>query len=506
MIRSRVAMSLAAASALVMVLSACVPDRNQVTPTAVPSGVPTNAPGGDIYEQEIQWETCGELECATIQVPLDWGNPGGETIDLKLNKIPAEGDKQGSLLLNPGGPGGSGLDLAEYFGAIAGDELLEAYDIIGFDPRGVGESSPVNCGDKDVVDTYIVTDWPLDTQEDVDAANQRNVEFAKVCEANTGRLIENIDTPSVARDMDLIRALVGDEKLNYLGFSYGTKLGATYAQLFPENVGRLVLDGATDFLLPEEEQAYGQAKGFEEALEAFIAWCLKEDGCPLERSITLAKKQIHELTTSAIDNPFPGQGIKVNGNLMVYGIVVTLYDEGSWPYLKTALIEVIETGSATIMGQLADFYLDRSSEDGDYLTNSTVAFTAINCLDAVPEEPWTIADVAEFREYMEEASPTFGWWFAASTGCSDWPFTASEHITTLDKATSVSPILVIGTTGDPATPYEWAESLTQRLGNATLLTYKGEGHTAYGRSNQCIIDAVDNWLVHGEMPDSGTVC
>src|SRR5690606_13151881 len=175
----RVAMSLAAASALVMVLSACVPDRNQVTPTAVPSGVPTNAPGGDIYEQEIQWETCGELECATIQVPLDWGNPGGETIDLKLNKIPAEGDKQGSLLLNPGGPGGSGLDLAEYFGAIAGDELLEAYDIIGFDPRGVGESSPVNCGDKDVVDTYIVTDWPLDTQEDVDAANQRNVEFAK---------------------------------------------------------------------------------------------------------------------------------------------------------------------------------------------------------------------------------------------------------------------------------------------------------------------------------------
>ena len=502
MIRQRAVVNLAAASALVLALAACTPERTQVTPTAVP----TNAPAGDVYEQETAWETCGELECATIQVPLDWGNPGGETIDLKLNKLPATGEKQGSLLVNPGGPGASGLDLVEYFGAIAGEDLLAAYDVIGFDPRGVGSSSPINCGDKDVVDAYIVTDWPLDTQEDVDAANQRNVDFAKSCEANTGRLIENIDTPSVARDMDVIRALVGDPKLNYLGFSYGTQLGATYAQLFPANVGRLVLDGAVDFLLPEEEQAAGQARGFEESLTAFVAWCLKEDDCPLERGIEPAKKEIHELATSAISDPYPGDGIEVNGNLMVYGIVVTLYDEASWPYLKEALTEVIEKGTASIMGQLADFYLDRSSEDGEYLTNSTVAFTAISCLDGESEEPWDIARVSEFRAQMEEASPTFGWWFGASTGCSDWPFTAREHITTLDDAASIAPILVVGTTGDPATPYEWAQSLTQQLGNATLLTYEGEGHTAYGRSNQCIVDAVDGWLVRGEMPDSGTVC
>ena len=498
-------MSLLAASAIaVLALSACTPERTQVTPSVTPTAAPTSG-GFDVYAQELTWETCGSLECATVLVPLDWTNPGGETIEVKINKLAATGEAQGSLLINPGGPGGSGLDLTEYFGLSAGEDLLAAYDVIGFDPRGVAASSPVDCGDTDTVNAYIVTDYPLETQADVDAANQRNVDFAKGCEAASGSIVSNVDTVSAARDMDVIRALVGDEKLNFLGFSYGTQLGATYAQLYPENVGRLVLDGAVDFLLPSDAQAEGQAAGFENALTNFVTWCAGESDCPLSSNAEAAKKEIHEVTVGAIADPVPAGKNEVNGNLMVYGIVVTLYDEASWPYLLQALDEVINDKTATIMFQLADFYLDRDSTTGEYLSNSTIAFSVISCLDDAAES-WDLPKVDAFRAQMEEASPTFGWWFAGSTGCSDWPFQAHEFITTLDKATSVSPILVVGTTNDPATPYSWAQSLTEQLGDATLLTYEGEGHTAYGRSNQCIIDAVDGWLVDGTMPSSGTVC
>ena len=190
---------------------------------------------------------------------------------------------------------------------------------------------------------------------------------------------------------------------------------------------------------------------------------------------------------------------------MVYGIVVTLYSEESWPYLEYALQEVLDSGTAAVFMELANFYLDRDSASGEYLTNSTVAFTAISCLDGDDEE-WTLADQQEFAAAMEEASPTFGWWFASGGGCAGWPWTAGEKVESLDYPDDASTIVVIGTTRDPATPYGWAESLTERLGNAVLVTYDGDGHTAYGRSNQCIIDSVDAYFVDGAVPDSGLVC
>ncbi|MES1171338.1 MAG: alpha/beta hydrolase [Actinomycetota bacterium] len=507
MTKPRVVLSLAAASALaLLVLTACTPEKTEVTPSVTPTAAPTTG-GFDPYAQTLSWSKCASLECADVQVPLDWGNPGGEQITLKINKVAATGDKKGSLLINPGGPGGSGLDFTDYFSQSAGDDLLAAYDIIGFDPRGVGTSTPVDCGDANTVNTFVVEDYPLETEADVEAANQRNLAFAQGCEKATGALVENVDTSSAARDMDVIRALVGDEKLNYLGFSYGTQLGATYAQLYPDHVGQMALDGAVDFLLPEDDQAAGQAAGFEGALTSFVKWCAGEKDCPLSKDADAAKKQIHDIAYNAIAHPVStGEGREVNGNLMTYGIVVTLYDEGSWTYLEQALDEVMNQHTAWFMFQLADFYLDRSTDTGEYLTNSTVVFSVISCLDAAEEPSWDLARVDQFRAKMEEASPTFGWWFAASTGCSDWPFHSREPVTSLDKAASVSPILVVGTTNDPATPYQWAKNLTAELGNATLLTYEGEGHTAYGRSNQCIIDAVDGWLVDGTMPDSGTVC
>jgi pimeloyl-ACP methyl ester carboxylesterase len=497
---------LVAASAIAMIaLAACTPQKTQVSPSVMPTAAPTDG-SFDAYAQSLTWTECGGLECATVLVPLDWTNPGGQSIEVEINRLKATGEARGSLLINPGGPGGSGLSLTEALASSAGEDLLAAYDIIGFDPRGVGASTPVDCGDAETVDTFIVTDYPLETQADVDAANQRNVDFAKGCQEASGDIVANVDTVSAARDMDVIRSLVGDEDLNYLGFSYGTQLGATYAELYPDRVGRMVLDGAVDFLLPSDDQAAGQAAGFEGALTNFVEWCAGESDCPLSSNPDAAKKEIHDIAVGAIADPVPAGNTDVNGNLMVYGIVVTLYDEGSWPYLLLALDEVINQSSATYMAQLADFYLDRDSNTGEYLSNSTVVFSVISCLDEEPGEAWDLERVDQFRALMEEASPTFGWWFAASTGCSDWPFQANELVTSLDNATSTAPILVIGTTNDPATPYEWAQSLTQQLGDATLLTYDGEGHTAYGRSNQCIIDAVDGWLVDGTMPSTGTVC
>ncbi|WP_062292874.1 alpha/beta hydrolase [Demequina phytophila] len=505
-----VVIALAAASSL---LAGCTAtdDDAPVTPAPTSGSTSGAVEEGDpaVYSQEVSWEDCGELECATIQVPLDWEDPDGETVDLAINRARATDPdaRIGSLLINPGGPGGSGLDLTESFVVSAGEDVLAAYDVIGFDPRGVGESSPLACGDTDVIDAYYLTDLTLDTEAAIADARQANTDFAEGCRELSGPLIENVDTSSAARDMDLIRALVGDSSLNYLGYSYGTQLGATYAELYPERVGRMVLDGAVDFTLPVEEQAAGQAAGFEGALMNFIDWCHEQADCPLAADREAARQQVEDITLQARDRGYSSlDGDPVNGNVMVYGMVITMYDEGSWPYLQAGLDEVLTRGTADIFYQLAGFYLDKDPTTGEYLSNSQWAFTSIGCLDGGMTEPFTVASLDAFRATMEEASPTFGWWFASSLGCDGWPWEGSERVTSLDAADSAAPILVIGTTHDPATPYAWAESLSDQLAGSTLLTYEGEGHTAYGRSNSCVLDAVGGYLVDGEMPDSGKRC
>ncbi|WP_084125428.1 alpha/beta hydrolase [Demequina sp. NBRC 110054] len=518
---SRPTRSIALAAAYVLALSACTggsasddASGSQESSDASSSGVATSeaVPAGfeSYYAQEISWESCGDFECATVEVPLDWTDASSESIEIAINRAAAsdQDGKLGSLLINPGGPGGSGLDFLEYFVSYYGDAVAESYDVIGFDPRGVGSSTAVSCGDGETLDEFYITDYPFATQADLDASDERVAEFAAGCEELSGDLMANVDTVSAARDMDVIRAVLGDDELNYIGSSYGTQLGATYAQLYPDTVGQMVLDGAVDFLLSDIEQGVGQAEGFEQALTAFIEYCQEDSTCPLSSDIETAREQIGDLATSALESPLPSgyDDYDVNGNLMVYGIVVTLYSEDSWDYLMQAIDEVYTYGTASIFYQLAGFYLDRDSTSGEWTSNSTVAFTAIGCTDGNAGEEWTIDDQQELAAAMEEASPTFGWWFASGAGCSAWPWPAHETIESLDYPDDANPILVVGTTGDPATPYAWAESLTEELGNAQLLTYDGEGHTAYGRSNSCIDDAVDAFLVDGTMPDSGTVC
>jgi len=460
-----------------------------------------------VYQQAVSWRRCGAFECASVDVPLDWSDPAGPTIALSVTRSRARDSSQriGSLLINPGGPGGSGIDLLESFLDTAGERLLDCYDVVGFDPRGVEQSSPVACGTDAQVDAFYITDYSVETQDDLDAAEERSAEFAQLCRDSTGPALENVDTVSAARDMDVIRAVVGDEVLHYLGYSYGTQLGGTYAELYPQRVGRVVLDGAVDFLLPPEQLSIEQAAGFESALTAFIEWCLPQEDCPLAGDVETARRQIGEIAETARDEGYPsGTVTDVNGNLMVYGIVVTLYDEGTWEYLMYALEEVLSRDTARIFYELSNFYLDRDPETGEYLGNSTVSFTAISCLDDASEN-WDIEAQRQFVRDVTEVSPTFGWWFGGTGGCVSWPWTAKQKIESLDAAKEAATMLVIGTTNDPATPYTWAVSLADHL-DAELLTWEGEGHTAYGRSNPCVTDAVDGYLVDGVLPPTGTVC
>jgi len=511
---ARRAVIAATALAALVTVTACLPPLEQVEPTqdgAWPGGdggLTSIAPdGSSVYDQTVRWSPCGDLECATILVPLDWTAPDGPRITLSLNRSVARkpDERLGSLLINPGGPGGSGLELTDYFLSFAGDSLLDHYDIVGFDPRGVGQSTPINCGTTEELNAYFTSQDVAEKAADVTRLQQVNADFANRCLELSGRIVENIDTASAARDMDVIRAVLGDAKLHYLGFSYGSQLGATYATIFPDNVGRLVLDGAVDFLLSPEEMSEGQAAGFEQALDAYIADCITQSNCPLPRDPDLAKRAVRDLITEARDTGLPTGGTPLNGTMIVYGIVVTMYDEQNWPYLTTAFDEALNLGTGRAFLALANFYLDRD-ENGNFLSNSTEAFTAISCLDEPPQDPWTIDQIRDFRKAAEKASPTFGWWFAAGVGCDGWPFKAHQIVQSVAPASAAGPIIIVGTTGDPATPLKWAKSLADRLPNASLLVYDGEGHTAYGRSNSCILDTVDAYFVDGTVPDSGKTC
>lgn len=497
------------------------------TPDATAEPAPTSAPGAvdaipagfeQWYSQTINWGGCDgqrrEYECATITAPLDWADPTAGSIDLALMRHGATGDKIGSLLINPGGPGQSGVDFLPAVWSAFGVPVQRAFDIIGFDPRGVGGSTQVICMDDAGKDAFISADFP-DTDEGREAMAAANAEWGQACYENTGPLLAHVDTMSAARDMDLIRHLVGDERLNYLGFSYGTQLGATYAGLFPQNVGRMVLDGAIDTTLTSDELSLGQAVGFENALRNFVTECQTRNfadqggvptggSCPLTGTVDEGMAQIAALLDGLQTNPLPTQsGRSVNRTLGFYGIATPLYDESSWAFLSMALDEAINRGTGDILLLLADFYNDRN-EDGTFASNSTEAFSAIGCVDdRGSSDP---AEMAALADQLLAAAPTMGTYFTyGGLGCRDWPVPVAPGSFDL-HASGAPPILVIGTTNDPATPYEWAVGLADTLDSGVLLTYDGEGHTAYTRSNQCIEDAVDQFLVDDVVPPNGKRC
>jgi pimeloyl-ACP methyl ester carboxylesterase len=499
----------AVATAFDRVAEEPVPTPAAPPPSSSVTAEPTDssAPSPDLesfYSQELDWESCeGDFECATLVVPIDYADAGGETIEVALLKVPARDERQGSLVVNPGGPGAPGTAYAAAASRVFREPLLRAFDIVGFDPRGTGESAPVDCLSDEQLDEYLASDPNPD-----DAAEEREYaslveDFGSGCAELSGDLVNHVSTVEAARDMDVLRSALGEGTLTYLGASYGTKLGATYAELFPDRVGRLVLDGAVDVSLDNRQLGLEQAAGFETALRSYIQNCIDTaESCFLGDTVNEGLATISTLLTEIEESPLPaGDGRDLQIGNAFYGIVTPLYNRDYWFLLSTALRSALD-GSGTALMELADIYSSRGPEG--YTDNSSEAIFAINCLD----DPSAVGfdDVeAELAEY-EEASPTFGSIFAWSlTGCSGSQGRTTEKPLEI-RGEGAAPILVVGTTRDPATPLKWAEALAEQLESGVLLRRDGDGHTAYNSGNECIDTAIESYLLDGDVPADPTDC
>lgn len=526
--RSRARRALVAVSALVAAVSlvACggqVPSAG-VTASSKPSASTAPVPKGleTFYNQQISWYPCdkgddvdkvdsskADFECATVSVPLDYENPQGETITLALKRLPAKGDALGSLFINPGGPGGTGVDMVDTISKQFPAEVLGSYNIVGFDPRGVGASTAVDCLTDAELDAE--RNAPDDTasttpEEDQEALTQDVTEFKAKCEQNSpAGLLDHIDTISAARDLDVMRALVGDSALTYVGYSYGTYLGATYADLFPTNVGRMVLDGAVDPTLTSAKMAEGQAKGFEEALRAYVQDCQAGKDCPLTGDVDQGVKQIQDffesLKTTPLKTSDPNRPL--TSSLASSTVLNFLYVSEYWNLLTEALDQAMNQQDGSLLLLYNDQFNERS-EDGSYDGNSDEVINAINCLDYPAQ-----GDAATWTQEaakLKELSPTFGDQMGyQDLYCQTWGHTSDRDHTEI-TAKGSAPILVIGTTGDPATPYEWSKALAGQLQNAQLITWEGNGHTAFGRSGPCVSNPVTQYLLTGQMPQKDLTC
>lgn len=507
--RKRPAVAAAAVFALLLPLVSCslLPPAPRTTST--PTGEDVAADLEPFYSQVLRWSDCGNgLQCTTAQAPLDWSDPSRESIDLALVRQPATTrDRIGSLLVNPGGPGASGVDFILNSVDYATSERLQSrFDVVGFDPRGVNRSTPVDCYDDPAeLDRFLydLSPHPRGSDEWVDDLTGYAADFAADCLEHTGELLGFVDTNSAARDLDLLRAVLGDEKLNYLGYSYGTLLGASYAELYPQKTGRLVFDGAVDPSTSLFEVSAAQAQGFESALHAYLEQCIGSEGCPFSGSVASAISTIQALLESLDASPIRNEdGRQLGASTMFPAIIFPLYSQSSWPTL-TEVFATVMRGEASFAFTVADSYNDRNP-DGTYRSNKTEAFVAINCLDygSNPDLESMRQQAAELADLAPVFGPLMGY---GDTSCAHWPFPPTRERVEIHAEGSAD-ILVIGTTNDPATPYQWAQNLASQLENGHLVTHEGEGHTAYNKSNECVLNTVDDYFIEGTVPDADPRC
>lgn len=462
------------------------------------------------YAQEVSWESCpddDDHDCATLEVPLDYERPDGETITLALLRHPAAvpGDRLGSLVVNPGGPGAPGTSYAAQAAGLFGREVVDRFDVVGFDPRGTGASSPVDCLSDDQLDAYVAGDPDPDTPDEIRAYVASVREIGRGCSSLSGDLAGHVSTVEAARDMDVLRAALGERTMVYFGASYGTKLGATYADLFPARVGRLVLDGALDLTLDAREVSLQQAEGFQTALDAYIVNCFEStDNCYLGSSLEQGRQRIADFLAEVDAQPLEvagGRELAV-GNAF-YGIVTPLYNRDYWFLLSNALRDAFE-GDGTQLMALSDAYTSRDPAGEGYADNSLEANLAINCLDDPASIP--AREVRAAIPAFEQASPTFGAVFAwGLTSCRGFPRGSGARLTGV-RAEGAAPILVVGTSRDPATPLRWAEALASQLESGVLVRRDGDGHTGYRAGNDCVDRAVEDYLVTGAVPQDGLSC
>ena len=479
---------------------------------AVPEGLES------FYSQKVEWYDCGAtggmersaqrtgFQCAKVKVPLDYSKPDGQTIEVAMKKHLATGSvRQGSLFINPGGPGGSGVQYVEGAAETAFAGVQGSFDIIGFDPRGVGSSTPVTCAAANGVDPMSDPGQASNGAPFEDLAPQIEATFRQMeanCAAGTKPvgLLDHVDTISVARDLDVLRALSGDQRLNYLGISYGTYLGAHYAELFPANTGRMVFDGAVDPSLSLGERAAGQAKGFETSLHTYVKQCQAGQtgpSCPLTGSVDAGTQQIRDLIASADKTPLKTSdpNVTVDGGTITVVVRRLLYASEYWNALTYALDQAITQQDGSSFQTLY----------GPTTTGvSAPTFYAVNCLDNPVQGDMTSWE----KEYQQilQSSPTFGVSLSNQDArCQAWGHNGTRKPAPI-HAKGAAPILVVGTTGDPATPYAWSKALAEQLDSGQLLTWEGDGHTAYGRSGACVRRAIDGYLIGGTMPNPGATC
>ena len=484
-----------AALAVIVVLVATACTRN---PT--PQAHPTPSVGA------VKWTACSPsgFECGTVAVPLDYAHPDKGTIDIALNRKPAtdQANRKGSVLTNPGGPGASGIQFLQGEAASM-TNLNRRFDLIGFDPRGIGQSAPVRCLTGPEEDTFNALDSVLDDPQEKQAFIDADKNFAAGCMQRSAHVLPFVDTVSAAKDLDLIRAALGDDKLTYLGFSYGTFLGQTYAHLFPTHVRALALDGVLDPSLSANDLLLAQLVGFEHNLQAFLADCSSRKSsstpCAYAASGDPGTK-LTNLMTRLDTSPMPVGSRALTRSLAVIGVLLGLYSESFWPTLDQALAAT-DKGSGGLLLRLADFYLARNA-DGTY-DNETDANFAVNCLDRPVSSD--VAGYDRLGPQYAKVSPLFGPAFQYSNlGCAYWPVPPTGHAGPL-SADGAPPILLVGGTGDPATPYAWAQAVNRQLAGSVLLTRNGNGHTSYDAS-ACAHSAIDAYLINLTLPAAGTVC
>jgi pimeloyl-ACP methyl ester carboxylesterase len=474
------------------------------------------------FTAAVDWQDCGDgNSCARIDAPLDWSNPWSKPIHLALIEHRATGTKTGTLLVNPGGPGGSGVDMvaSDVRNAVTAD-VAEHTDVIGFDPRGVGHSTAVDCGGASTLDDYLYPGVAGAVGSDawVRAERAAAKRFAAACAEHSGDLLQHVDTMSAARDLELIRRDLGEDRLDYLGYSYGTELGSVYAGMYPHHVGRFVLDGAVDLWSVGSDDDgsgdagfIGQARGFETALRDWMRACVGGATsavpagavCPYSGSVDAGMAAVRTLLDTTSTEPLEAaDGRRLDGTTLATGITSALYDERDWPHLTTALAQAT-AGDPTGAFALADQYNERG-DDGRYDSNATEAFIAIGCVDA-----GGVGSVSAMRREaakLRKAAPTLGPYQAYDFTCDGW---AAQPVTAYPDAPTDAgdgPVVVVGTTKDPATPYSDAKSLADLFPDGHLVTEVGEGHTAYNLDDPCVDRAVDAYLLHGTVPARDPRC
>ncbi|WP_327317703.1 alpha/beta hydrolase [Streptomyces sp. NBC_01235] len=489
-------------------------------------GCGDDAQDEDLTAQKLSWKDCpapsqaegggsapsplpdgDQWQCATMKAPLDWNDPKGDTIDIALIRARASGDASGrigSLVFNFGGPGGSGVSTLPSFG----DEyaaLRTRYDLVSFDPRGVGRSAAVRCENDQQLDAYFQQDATPDDAAERTALVDSTKDFNAACEKNSKKMLPLVRTTDAARDMDLMRQVLGDDRLYYFGISYGTELGGVYAHLFPKHVGRAVFDAVVDPTQTSEQGSLGQARGFQLALDNFAEDCTsKTADCPVGDTAQEVKDRIARLLKDLDGKPIPGIFPReLTQSAATNGIAQALYSKDFWEYLTEGL-EQAYAGDGKILMLLSDLMNGRTV-NGEY-SNITAANISINCADDKPR--YSTAYVEEKLPEFRAASSLFGDFLAwGMVGCTDWAVPGAADRPDV-SAPGSAPILVVGNTGDPATPYEGARKMVDALGKGVgvELTYKGQGHGAYGSKNKCVQAAVNGYLLNGKVPTAGTVC